>query len=102
MRAAVVYEHGDRDVIRLEKDYPEPQAKPGWVVLKVGDTSLNFSDIFARHGMPGIKIPMPLIIGSDVAGETAEIGSGVTGWSPGSTGAGGPAANRGNELAVHR
>ena len=83
MRAAVVYEHGDRDVIRLVDDYPRPAAEPGWVVLRVGATSVNFHDIFTRRGMPGIHIPLPIIIGSDVAGDIVEIGDGVEGWSVG-------------------
>jgi NADPH:quinone reductase-like Zn-dependent oxidoreductase len=33
--------------------------------------------------MPGIKVPLPVIIGLDMAGEIAEIGGGVTGWSVG-------------------
>ena len=83
MRAAVIHEHGDRDVIRLLDDYPTPAAEPGWVVLRVGATSINFHDIFTRRGMPGIRIPFPLIVGSDLAGEIVEVGSGVTGWSAG-------------------
>ncbi len=83
MRAAVIHEHGDRDVIRLLDDYPEPQAKPGWVVLRVRATSVNFHDIFTRRGMPGIRIPFPLIVGSDIAGEIVEVGAGVSGWSVG-------------------
>ena len=83
MRAAVVYEHGGREVIRLVDNYPRPEAEPGWVVLRVGATSVNFHDIFTRRGMPGIRIPLPIIIGSDVAGEIVEIGEGVEGWSVG-------------------
>jgi len=82
MRAAVVHEHGDVERIRLE-DFPKPSARPGWVVLRVRATSLNFHDIFSRRGMPGIKLPLPIIIGSDIAGEIVELGAGVTGWSLG-------------------
>jgi alcohol dehydrogenase len=45
--------------------------------------SLNYHDVFTRRGMPGIKVPMPAIMGLDVAGEIAEIGPGVTGWKKG-------------------
>ena len=83
MRAAVIYEHGDRNVITLEENYPEPVPGPGCVKIRVRACSLNYHDIFSRRGMPGITLPLPLIIGSDIAGEIAELGKGVSGWSPG-------------------
>ena len=83
MRAAVVYAHGDRDQIILEEDYPEPEVSPGWVKIRVRAVSVNFHDIFSRRGMPGIKIPLPLIIGSDISGEVVECGEGVTEVRPG-------------------
>ena len=33
--------------------------------------------------MPGIKLDLPVIPGLDMAGEIAELGAGVTGWSVG-------------------
>jgi alcohol dehydrogenase len=33
--------------------------------------------------MPGIKVPMPMIIGLDIAGEILEVGEGVSGWKRG-------------------
>src|SRR3546814_17928145 len=33
--------------------------------------------------MPGIKVPLPIIPGLDVAGEIVEIGPGVDGWKTG-------------------
>ena len=46
-------------------------------------TSFNYHDVFTVRGMPGIKVPMPMIIGLDIAGEILEVGPGVTGWKPG-------------------
>ena len=83
MRAAVVHEHGGIDKIVLEDRYPRPLPRPGWVVLRVRATSLNFHDIFSRRGMPGIKLPLPVIIGSDIAGDIVDIGPDVTGWTVG-------------------
>lgn len=79
MRAAVVRKHGDIDSILLEDDFDEPQIEPGWVKVAVRACSLNYHDIFSRRGMPGIKLPLPLIIGSDIAGQVKEIGEGVGG-----------------------
>ncbi len=83
MRAAVLYEHGPPENIVLENDYAQPQPKAGWVRLRVRACSLNYHDIFSRRGMPGIKLPLPLIVGSDVAGEVDEVGAEVTGVAVG-------------------
>ena len=83
MRAAVLYEHGPLDNIVYEDNYPEPELLADWVCLKVAACSLNYHDIFTRRGMPSIKLPLPLITGSDVAGEVIEIGSAVSGVSIG-------------------
>jgi alcohol dehydrogenase len=80
MRAAVVHRHGGPEELRFERDFPDPSPGPGDVVLRVRACSLNYHDVFTRRGMPGIKVPMPIIIGIDVAGEIAAIGPEVEGW----------------------
>ena len=83
MRAAVVHRHGGPEELVFEADFPEPRAGPGEVVIRVGACSLNYHDVFTRRGMPGIKVPMPLVMGLDIAGEVAELGPGVEGWEIG-------------------
>ena len=83
MKAAVVREHGGPAVLNFETDFPDPKPGAGDVVVAVKAASLNYHDVFTRRGMPGIKVPMPCIMGLDVAGEIAEVGPGVTGWSKG-------------------
>ncbi len=83
MRAAVVREHGAISNILIEHDFPEPDLEPGWVRVAVKATSLNFHDIFSRRGMPGIKLPLPLVIGSDISGEVVEVADDVTHVSTG-------------------
>lgn len=83
MKAAVVREHGAPDRLNFETDFPDPKPGPGDVIVAVKASSLNYHDVFTRRGMPGIKVPMPAIMGLDVAGEIAEVGPGVTGWSKG-------------------
>jgi alcohol dehydrogenase len=53
------------------------------VIIKVGASSFNYHDVFTVKGMPGIKVPLPVVIGLDMAGEITEVGSGVTGWKKG-------------------
>ncbi|MBI08627.1 MAG: zinc-binding dehydrogenase [Rhodospirillaceae bacterium] len=83
MRAAVIHEHGGPDHLVYEANFPDPECGPGDVVVRVKASSLNYHDIFTRRGMPGIKLNMPVIPGLDVAGEIAEIGADVSGWSVG-------------------
>ena len=80
MKAAVVREHGGPDHLNYETGFPDPKPGEGDVIVAVKASSLNYHDVFTRRGMPGIKVPMPAIMGLDVAGEIAELGAGVSGW----------------------
>lgn len=83
MRAVVTYQHGGLDQMIYEAAYRDPVPGPGDVILRVRACTLNYHDVFTRRGMPGIKIPMPLIMGIDVAGEVVETGANVVGISVG-------------------
>jgi len=83
MRALVLRKHGALDDLDVANDYPTPKAVDGHVVIRVRAASFNYHDVFTMRGMPGIKVPLPVIIGLDMAGEIAEVGAGVTGWKPG-------------------
>ena len=83
MRAAVISEHGGPGSIRYHADYPDPKPAAGEVLVRVKATTLNYHDIFTRRGMPGIKVPMPAIMGLDFAGEIAALGPGVADWKVG-------------------
>ena len=83
MRAAVIYEHGGPGCIRVEPNFPDPKPGPNDVVMRVRAVSLNYHDIFTRRGMPGVKIPLPCIMGNDYAGDIVEIGSDVKDWRVG-------------------
>jgi len=83
MRALVLRTHGGLENLDIVGDYPMPQVAEGHVVIRVRASSFNYHDVFTVRGMPGIKVPMPVIIGLDMAGEIAEVGSGVSGWKAG-------------------
>ena len=83
MKAVVLREHGGLDRLQYVTDFPDPQVIEGHLVIRVRATSFNYHDVFTVRGMPGIKVPMPMIIGLDLAGEILEIGPGVSGWKPG-------------------
>jgi 2-desacetyl-2-hydroxyethyl bacteriochlorophyllide A dehydrogenase len=83
MKALLLRRHGSLDELEVVDDYPMPTAADGHVVIRVRAASFNYHDVFTVRGMPGIKVPLPVIIGLDMAGEIAEIGAGVTGWNTG-------------------
>src|SRR5215470_12038662 len=83
MKALVLRQHGGLENLDVVSDRPVPQATEGHVVIRVRASSFNYHDVFTVRGMPGIKVPLPVVIGLDMAGEITEVGSGVTGWKPG-------------------
>jgi NADPH:quinone reductase-like Zn-dependent oxidoreductase len=82
MKAIRFHAHGGPEVLRFE-DAPDPQARPGWVVVRVRACALNRLDIWQRRGLDRVRIPVPHISGADVAGVVAQMGDGVAGWSAG-------------------
>ena len=83
MRAVVLRQHGGLENLVFEPAYPDPSLRPGDVLLRVRACSLNYHDVFTRKGMPGIKVPLPIILGIDVAGDVLDVGAEVTGFAPG-------------------
>jgi alcohol dehydrogenase len=82
MRALVLRQHGGLENLEVA-ERPTPQPAEGHVVIRVKASSFNYHDVFTMRGMPGIKVPLPVVIGLDMAGEIDEVGEGVTGWRRG-------------------
>jgi L-iditol 2-dehydrogenase len=78
MRVARLHAPGD---LRIE-DVPMPEAGPGEITMRVRSCATCGTDakIF-HHGHHHISLPR--VLGHEIAGEVAEVGSGVESWSPG-------------------
>src|SRR6188474_1754645 len=83
MKALLLRKHGTLDDLAVVDDKPMPQAIEGHVVIRVRASSFNYHDVFTVKGMPGIKVPLPVVIGLDMAGEISEVGPGVAKWKAG-------------------
>jgi len=83
MKAVVLQQHGGLEQLKYVPDFPDPVLQDGHVVIRVRATSFNYHDVFTVRGMPGIKVPLPIIIGLDMAGEILEVGAGVRDWKTG-------------------
>src|SRR5688572_9570 len=67
MKAVAFDKHGDESVVEL-RDLPEPRVGAKDVLVRVKACALNHLDIWVRKGWPGMKLELPHILGSDVAG----------------------------------
>jgi NADPH:quinone reductase-like Zn-dependent oxidoreductase len=60
LKAIVVEQAGPPDVLTV-RDWPKPEPKPGWVLIRVQAFGLNRSEMFTRQGhSPSVKFPRVL------------------------------------------
>ena len=76
MHAVIFKQHGDIDQL-IYTEVPKPTIGPKEVLIRVHACGLNRLDIWTRQGMRGVTIPLPHILGCDIAGEVVEIGTQV-------------------------
>ena len=69
MTAAVIYEAGEPDVLKLERR-PVPEPAPGEVLIRVRAFGLNRSELFTRQGLSP-NVAFPRILGIEAVGEVA-------------------------------
>ena len=83
MKAQVLHAHGQITDLDYRTDWPDPEPGPGEVQVEIKACALNYHDLFTLRGMPGIKVPMPIIMGIDASGVVSGLGEGARGWSVG-------------------
>jgi NADPH:quinone reductase len=71
MRAIVVDAPGGPEVLRLE-ERPVPDARPGWIVVRVHAFGLNRAELSTRAGGSGASVAFPRVIGIECVGEVAD------------------------------
>jgi zinc-binding alcohol dehydrogenase/oxidoreductase len=75
VKAAVLRAFGEPDVVRVD-DAPDPVPGPGEAVVRLRAAAFNHRDVWIRRGLYS-NIRLPVILGSDGAGEVAAVGDGV-------------------------
>src|SRR3989454_3069117 len=73
MKAIRFHRHGGPEALRYE-DAPDPVPEKGEFLVRVRACALNHLDLWARNGLPNVKLTLPHISGSDI--------SGVVEWVP--------------------
>lgn len=77
MKAAAITGHGGLEVFQVT-ELPDPTIDDNEVLVRVKACALNHLDIWIRRGLPGPKLSMPHVLGSDISGVIAKVGRLVT------------------------
>ncbi len=82
MRAIVVTQPGDADMLRLA-EVPRPVAGPGEVLIRVAAAGVNRADIVQRKGHYPPPAGVSDLLGMEVSGNVAAVGTHVSRWNAG-------------------
>ncbi len=82
MKAVGFTQHGGPEVLQV-LDLPTPVPRANEVRVRVRAVALNHLDVWTRKGWPGLKLEMPHILGSDIAGVVDAVGAEVADLAPG-------------------
>ena len=77
MKAIQIKKHGDASILECSR-IDEPSCPDDKVKVKIEACSVNHLDIWVRNGIPGMNLPLPLILGSDASGIVVEVGKRVS------------------------
>lgn len=75
MLAVRVHRPGGPEVLELEQ-VPVPSPGAGEALVRIDAAGLNFIEVYQRSGL--YRIPLPVTLGGEGAGEVVEVGEGVT------------------------
>lgn len=76
MRAVVCRCYGTPEDLVVD-DLPDPAPGPGQLLVRVRAAAVNFPDVLLIAGRYQVKIPVPFIPGSELAGEVVAVGDGA-------------------------
>jgi NADPH:quinone reductase-like Zn-dependent oxidoreductase len=76
MRLVEIPRYGPPEVLHVI-ERPDPVAGPGEVLIDVAAAGVNFADTMARIGLYADAPKPPMVVGYEVAGTIAAVGSGV-------------------------
>jgi NADPH:quinone reductase len=73
MKAAYINQPGPPESI-VVGELPKPQPTGGQVLVKVAAAAVNPIDIYIRSGMVKMDLPLPFVVGCDLAGTVEAVG----------------------------
>ena len=82
MKAAYIEQTGPAEGIKIG-ERPTPTPGEGELLVRVKAVSINPIDTYLRAGLVAMPLPMPYIIGADLAGVVEAAGPGASRFKPG-------------------
>ena len=82
MKAILLKEHGGVEGFSVD-EIPEPEVRPGHLLVKVAASSVNPVDYKIRQGLLPVGPVLPGILHGDMAGTITQVGEGVEGFEAG-------------------
>jgi len=82
VKAAYIEGVGPPEAIRYG-DLPEPEVRPGTVLVRLTATTVDPIDTYIRSGAYPLDLPFPFVVGRDMTGVVSALGQGVSGFSLG-------------------
>jgi len=79
MRAIVCERFGGPEAVALHDDWPEPEAGPGEVKVKIAARAVQYVDVLMVAGKYQFRPEPPFVPGGEAAGEIVAVGEGVVG-----------------------
>lgn len=76
MRAAMCRSHGAPEAVTVE-DIPDPVPGPDEVRVSVAAAAVNFPDVLLAANEYQVHVPVPFVVGSELAGRVDEVGTNV-------------------------
>jgi NADPH2:quinone reductase len=76
MRAVICRAYGPPEDLVID-DVPDPVPGPGQLLVRVHAAAVNFPDVLLIAGKYQLRIPVPFIPGSELAGEVVAAGDGA-------------------------
>lgn len=76
MKAIVMRAYGGPDVLEVT-DLPDPELRPGEVLIRILASGMNRLDHYLREGSVRQDLALPHVLGSDAVGEIVKLAPGV-------------------------
>lgn len=89
MKSIRIHQHGGPEVLKID-NLPVPRlSDPAYaglshpILVRIHAAAMNHLDLWIRQGLPGLKLPLPRVLGCEGSGVVEEVSAGVRNFKKG-------------------